>query len=167
MDDASFTAFVDARYPMLLRTATLLTGSRPGGEDLLQEALIRTFLAWRTVRASAAAEAYVRTTMVRLLLRDRRRRWSGEIPSGDLPESAVSDPDVATAESVRAALRTLPSDQRAALVLRHWLDLSEGEAASTLGCPPGTVKSRVSRGLAALRASGLLAEETSAPERLP
>ncbi len=157
-----FEGFVEARYAALARTAVLLTGDRGTGEDLVQEALIRTYTSWGRVRDVGAAEAYVRTTMVRLLLRDRRRRWSGEIPHADLPDRPSPPADPATAHSVRAALRLLPTDQRAALVLRFYADQSEAQIAETLQCAPGTVKSRISRGLLALRAGGLLTDETIA-----
>lgn len=49
-----------------------------------------------------------------------------------------------------AALAALPARRREAIVLRFWLDLSEREIATTMGVSPGTVKSQVSRGLAAL-----------------
>ena len=49
------------------------------------------------------------------------------------------------------ALRELPDRQRAAVVLRHWCDLSEAETASIMGCSAGTVKSNTSKGLAHLR----------------
>jgi RNA polymerase sigma factor (sigma-70 family) len=50
-----------------------------------------------------------------------------------------------------AALRALPERQRAAVVLRHWCDLSEAETADAMKCSVGTVKSNASRGLARLR----------------
>jgi RNA polymerase sigma factor (sigma-70 family) len=53
----------------------------------------------------------------------------------------------------------LPPEQRAVVVLRYFEDCSEADTAHTLGCSVGTVKSRASRALSALRASGLLAEE--------
>ena len=161
-DRGDFDAFVTSRYAALARTAMLLTGARASGEDLLQEALIRTYVAWPKVRELAAGEAYVRPTMVRLLIRDRKRRWSGEVPHGDLPEQAHGpdhrgDPrgDPATRVTVRDALRDLPIEQRAVLVLRFYADLTESQIAEALDCAPGTVKSRISRGLAALRAGGL------------
>ena len=63
------------------------------------------------------------------------------------------------ADSVRRALTELPAAQRAVVVLRYFEDCSEVETARVLGCSVGTVKSRASRALAALRAGGLLAEE--------
>lgn len=50
-----------------------------------------------------------------------------------------------------ASLRRLPHDQRAVVVLRYWLGLSESEIADALECRPGTVKSRHARALRTLR----------------
>jgi RNA polymerase sigma factor (sigma-70 family) len=50
-------------------------------------------------------------------------------------------------------LQALPRRERECVVLRHYLDLSEKDAATTLGVSTGTVKSSTSRGLAALRAA--------------
>jgi RNA polymerase sigma-70 factor (sigma-E family) len=153
-----FTGFVRARYPALLRTAVLLTGGRVRGEDLVQEALLRTYAAWARIEATAAAEAYTRTVMLRLLLRDRRRRWNGEIPSAELADVAAEGHEdrTATVLAVRRALLDLPTDQRAVLVLKYFEQRSEQEIAHLLGCAPGTVKSRSARALAALRDQGLL-----------
>jgi RNA polymerase sigma factor (sigma-70 family) len=56
------------------------------------------------------------------------------------------------------ALMQLPYGQRAAVVLRYWLDLSETETAAILGCSVGNVKSQASRALAKLRTSAALLE---------
>ena len=56
----------------------------------------------------------------------------------------------------------LPYGQRAAVVLRYWLDLTETETAAVLGCSVGNVKSQASRALAKLRASPVLLEGGSA-----
>jgi RNA polymerase sigma-70 factor (sigma-E family) len=156
--DSEFGDFVAARYPSLVRTAYLLTGDRGHAEDLVQAALLRTFHAWRRVDAPDHAEAYVRTAMIRLATRARRRRWVGEVPSADLPDHGRADAsnEVAEAAVVRAALTTLPWPQRAVLVLRYFDDLTEAQVAEVLGCSVGTVKSRASRALAALRTAGLL-----------
>ncbi|MEV0318113.1 SigE family RNA polymerase sigma factor [Streptomyces sp. NPDC050658] len=156
--DAAFSAFMGARYGSIVRTARLLTGSSVRAEDLAQEALLRTYRAWQRIGREEAAEAYTRTTMVRLLVKDRRRRWSQEIPAPwvpDVPEPGHEE-QVSVRVTVREVLRTLPPAQRAVLVLRYYHQLSERETAEALGCSPGTVKSRTARALAALRTQGFL-----------
>ena len=58
-----------------------------------------------------------------------------------------------------SALMSLPAGQRAVLVLRYWLDLSEAETAASLGCSVGNVKSQAARGLAKLRIDPALARQ--------
>jgi RNA polymerase sigma-70 factor (sigma-E family) len=156
VDEDAFVAFVRARYGALLRYAVLLTADRGHAEDLLQDALARTYGAWGRLEAAAAADAYTRTTLVRLALRARRRRWRGETPTSVLPEQPAGGADPDVTESVRAALAALPPEQRAVLVLRYYDDRTERAIADQLDCSPGTVKSRAARGLAALREAGLL-----------
>lgn len=159
-EDEAFRQFVAARYPSLVGTAYLLTGDRGHAEDLVQTSLLRTYGAWRRLADPANAEAYTRTVMVRLATRWGARRWRGERPAERLPETASMDHAAAVdlAEAVRAALLALPVQQRAVLVLRFYEQRSEAEIAEVLGCQVGTVKSRASRGLAALRTAGLLAD---------
>jgi len=154
-----FAQFVDARYAALVRSAYLLVGDRGHAEDVVQSALVKTLGAWARLAAVEAAEAYTRTTMVRLAARAARRRWRGEVATAELPDEPSAGVDPSTAVDVRAALRRLPWPQRAVLVLRFLDDLSEQQTADVLGCSVGTVKSRTSRGLAALRASGLIDSE--------
>jgi RNA polymerase sigma-70 factor, ECF subfamily len=162
--DDEFGDFVAARYRALLRTGLALTGDLGHAEDLAQSALIKTYLAWGRLREVANAESYARRTLVRLALRERQRRWHGEISAERLPE-----PDATSASEtgehddlaidVHRALAALPAEQRAVLVLRYLDDQTEAETAHLLGISPGTVKSRASRGLASLRQAGLLVTE--------
>ncbi len=157
--DDEFAAFVAARYRALVRTGLLLTGDRGHAEDLAQSALIRTYLAWGRLREPANAEAYTRRTLVRLALRARRHRSSGERAEDVVIQSAGSAVQAGQSDlaiDVRRALATLPAGQRAVLVLRYLDDQSEAQTARLLGVQPGTVKSRAARGLAALRHAGLL-----------
>jgi RNA polymerase sigma-70 factor (sigma-E family) len=160
--DAEFAAFVTARYRALVRTGLLLTGDDGHAEDLAQSALIKTYLAWGRIREPAKAEAFARTTLVRLALRARQRRWTGEVATGYLPESSATGDGTGPTDlvlDVRKALARLPADQRAVIVLRYLDDQSEAQTARLLGISPGTVKSRASRGLASLRQAGLLDHE--------
>jgi RNA polymerase sigma factor (sigma-70 family) len=71
---------------------------------------------------------------------------------------------VDTVDALAGALARLPHQQRAVVVLRYYEQLSEQETAAALGCSVGTVKSRGSRALAALRADGLLSEASTAED---
>ena len=158
-DEESFGRYVMDSYAGLLRRAVLLTGDRGRAEDLVQSSLAAAYVRWRRINEPGA---YLRTVMARTAVGWRTRRWNGELPTVDLPDrpsdrDGVADSDLTSA--VRRALMTLPPEQRAVLVLRYFDDCSEAEIAEALGCSAGTVKSRASRGLSALRATGLLAEE--------
>jgi RNA polymerase sigma-70 factor (sigma-E family) len=156
-----FSEFVARSYRPLVRTAYLLVGDAGHAEDLVQSALMRTMRSWHRLRATEAAMAYTRVTIVRLAGRWRERRWRGEIPSDALPDrSDGAESSAVAALDVRAALARLPWAQRAVLVLRYFEDLTEPQTAELLGCSTGTVKSRASRGLATLRETGLLGNQT-------
>jgi len=152
-DDDSFREFVAAGSPALLRVAYLLVGDLGQAEDLLQSALVKTYLAWGRIRDREAVHAYVRRVLVTTATSWRRRRSSWEEPVAALPEPATPDFAVRQAESatVRAALMTLPPKQRAVVVLRFYEDLPEAEVAEALGVSRGTVSRYTARALAALR----------------
>ena len=83
--ELGFEEFMAARWRPLFRTAFLLTGDRHDAEDLLQNALARTCVRWDGIRDKAAADAYVRRTMLNLAQRQRKRRGR-EVSTTDLPE---------------------------------------------------------------------------------
>jgi RNA polymerase sigma factor (sigma-70 family) len=93
-----------------------------------------------------------------------RRQRGRESLTDQPPDQAIADPNdaFAQADAVRAVVRGLPPKQRAAVVLRFYEDLPDAEIASLLGCSPATVRSQISRALAAIRAAGTL-EEVQAP----
>lgn len=156
-DPEGFSGFVAARSPALLRTARLITGETVLAQDLVQAAFAKAWPRWSRIDSP---EAYVRTAMVRTYLSWRRRRWHGETPTGQLPESGTDRWDaVDTATVVRAALGVLPPRQRAVIVLRYLDDLTEVQTADVLGCSVGTVKSQTSKALSRLRAADVLSEE--------
>lgn len=161
-----FREFVVTRYPALVRLGTLLTGDPGHGEDLVQSALVKTFAAWRRLHPDGDPEAYTRTVMARLAWRRSRRLWRREVPTAQLPEVAVASAseDLDRSDAVRRLIATLPEQQRVVLALRYWAGLSEAEIADTLGCSPGTVKSRASRALGALRAHPHLRHVTDQAE---
>jgi RNA polymerase sigma-70 factor (sigma-E family) len=144
---------MSARSASLFRTAYLVVGDHQLAQDLVQESLIKTYLAWPRLRDAGKAEAYTRKTIVTTAISWRRRRSFHERPTDLLPRTAVPDPGeaVTTHASLVAQLRTLPPRQRAAIVLRYYEDLSEAQTAEVMGCSVGAVKSQVSTGLSRLR----------------
>lgn len=151
-----------AHMPAATRLAYLLTGDRTAAEDVAQDAFLRAASRLGALRDKEAFPAYLHRAVVNAS-RNRARRLSLErrhAPTAGEPATEL--PDLATRDGLWHALQRLPHRQRAALVLRFYLDLPEAEVADRLGCRPGTVKSAVSRGLAALRADPLLSEVSDA-----
>lgn len=151
---AQFDAAVRARGPALLRVAFQLTHHRADAEDVVQAALVRVFASVRR-RGFVPDDlsAYLRRAVVNEFLRGRRRAAAGEVVVDDVPEVWSPDAarDVAERDAVWIALGALPSRQRAALVLRHYEDLSDDDIATVLGCRRATVRSLCARGLDRLR----------------
>jgi RNA polymerase sigma-70 factor (sigma-E family) len=141
-----------AHAPDALRLAYLLTGDRLLAEDLTQDAFVRVFGRFRDLRNRDAFWWYLRRTIVNLSRSHfRRRRVERAWLERQHPHEAHIDPDVDERERLRAALLTLRPEQRAAIVLRYFEDLSEADTAQALGVAVGTVKSMVSRGMERLR----------------
>lgn len=158
---AEFDDFVRARYDRLTRSAYLLCGDWQHAEDLVQTALAKAYVAFQRGHVESL-DAYVHRTLVTTRASWWRRRWHGEVATGALPDretTADAYGDVDRRRAVTDALATLPAKQRDVLVLRYFLDLSEADTASALGCSPGTVKSRTHRALETLRGRGLLTED--------
>ncbi|HEY2264310.1 MAG TPA: sigma-70 family RNA polymerase sigma factor [Streptosporangiaceae bacterium] len=143
-----------ARYPEMVRLADLLGADDP--EDIAQEAFARLIRKHGSLRDPEAAVAYVRATVCNLTrnrhrhLRVVRLRTPSARPEQSSEQIAILHEDH---REVLAALAALPARRREAIVLRYWLDLSEREIAAVMGISPGTVKSNVSRGMAALAAA--------------
>jgi RNA polymerase sigma-70 factor (sigma-E family) len=134
-------------------------------EDTVQAALLRCLLHWDKVERAGDPDAYVRRILVNTLTSSRRRMWSRERAVEKPPEQSTPDPfgEIDVADSVQRGLLRLPTDQRAAVVLRYYLHLTEAQMAATLDVPPGTVKSRLSRALTALGSDPNIAELRGAP----
>jgi len=150
----SIEEFIDRNSRMLLRSAWLLTGNWASAEDLVQAALLQSWLRWDAIK-SDAPEFYVRRVLMNTFLSGQRRRWTGERPVAQLPDRAVVD-EMSAAELrhvIWSAMSALPAKQRVVVVLRYYDDLSEAEAARVLDCSVGTVKSQTSRALAKLRSA--------------
>ena len=151
--EAAVAGLFEARYPELVRLAGLLGADDP--EDIAQEAFARLLRRFGSLRDADAALGYVRVTVCNLARNRRRHLRVARLrtPVERQADAESSEQAALLREEQReviAALAALPARRREAIVLRYWLGLSEAEIAATMGIAAGTVKSAVSRGLAAL-----------------
>ena len=152
--EADFSAFVRARQGSLARFAYLLTGDANSAEDLLQASLAKVYGRWDHVSAAHSPDAYVRKVMVNEHTTWWRRAWRHRERT-DSELIRVLDPAGPPAtphdSELWAHVCSLAPQQRAAVVLRYYEDLTEAQTAEILGVSVGTVKSHTSRALSSLR----------------
>ena len=165
--DDEFREFMRGRWPAMVRLAYGLTGDLGHAEDVAQAAFARAYASWPRVARTGDPDAYVRRIVINENRSRFRKRRVEESLVGEVPERPRR-PGQPTADTVDAAdalsdssallsaLRRLGPRQRAVIVLRYWMDMSEAETAAALNCSVGTVKSQASRALATLRGSAEL-----------
>ncbi len=153
--DEEFREFMRGRWPTMVRLAYGLTGDLGHAEDVAQAAFARAYAAWPRVVRAGNPDAYVWKIVVNENRNRFRKRRVPERLTDVIPERDALDAtcDLGVRSTLMTALRALGPRQRAVVVLRYWLDLSEVETAAILNCSVGTVKSQASRALATLRRS--------------
>jgi len=159
--DDDFRAFMHGRWQAMVRLAYALTGDRGHAEDLAQTAFARAYASWRRVSRAGNPEAYVRRIVINENRNRFRKRRVPEHLTDRVPDpGALADPagEHDDRPALLAALAALGPRQRAVVVLRYWLDMTEAETAAALGCSAGTVKSQASRALVRLRRSAYLVD---------
>jgi RNA polymerase sigma-70 factor, ECF subfamily len=144
---------VDAMYDLAQR----LTGSRADAEDLVQESLVRALGAFADLDGGSCTRAWLFT----ILRNAAHNRWrdAARHPASPLgPDDVAAEPEVEppdwqrlTSQDLEAILPRLPEPAREAVVLRDLYGLTYKEVAVVVGCPVGTVMSRLHRGRAELR----------------
>lgn len=158
---ARFARLVPPHAPAMLRAASALVGMADA-EDATQEAVVRAWQAWSTLRDEAALRGWLLTITVNVCRQwrrggfGRRLRLMEPLPEGDsrLFAHIGSDPgasDHTGALDLRAAVNQLPDDLRLVVVLRYYGGMDATEAGAALGIPPGTVRTRLRRALLTLR----------------
>jgi RNA polymerase sigma-70 factor (ECF subfamily) len=159
-DAEAFGELIARHRTSALRIATVVLGTPVGADDVVQDADLR---AWRA-RAGIDPQRPFRSWYLRVVAnaarndrRSRGRRAALEIrETSRAPAEPVVDPAerVVTAEErqvVLAAINRLGAGDRLVIALRHFEQLGEHEMAEVLGCPAGTVKSRLARATSRLR----------------
>jgi RNA polymerase sigma-70 factor, ECF subfamily len=153
MADDGFAAFYASSYRRLLGQLFAVTGDLAEAENLLQEAYARAFARWSRVGDYDLPEAWVRRVAINLAAmaeRSLRRRARALLRLGPPPLVPELSPDLL---DLRDALAALPLGQRQVIVLHHLVGLPIEEVARELRLAPGTVKSRLARGRAAMAGS--------------
>lgn len=151
-----FERFLDLELDGLARYARTLSGDRHRAHDLLAESMIKAQRAWPRICRTDHPVAYVRRIITNTLMSERRSWFARTVfvtRSGALPDRAVpgSAGRIDDRDELDRMLQTLPPRQRAAIVLRYYLDLDDNRIADELECSVSAVRSYISRGLAALR----------------
>ena len=162
--EADYSEFATTAWPRLYRTAVMIVGDRQLAEDLVQSALVKTYLAWPRLREADKAHAFTRRVMVNLS-HDwfRKHSWTHEktvdVTAHDTESSDDHSSGLVDRVALADVLASLPMGQRSVVALRFLDDLSVQETADLLNVTAGTVKSQTSAALAALRSHAHLSPE--------
>jgi len=156
--------------------AMVLSRDRTEAEDLVQETCVRAIQAIKSLRPDSNVKSWLFTILRNIWLNQLRRRRAapkmveldGEDSTAQSAVAASKDPyalyvSKVEREQVREAIQQLSGEFREVIVLREYGELSYQEIASVLGCPAGTVMSRLGRARSKLRS--LLAGSLRTPDR--
>jgi RNA polymerase sigma factor (sigma-70 family) len=164
-DEAAFAAITESAYVRMRSTAYRILRDRDLAEDATQQALVGIWRKLPKLSDPARFDAWSYRFLVHACSDEARRSSRSRVglvamrePIAQDDFSAVNDRD-----QLERAFTTLSVDQRATIVLRHFLDLTLEDTAEVLGVPVGTVKSRLNRALGKLR----VALEVDDPISLP
>jgi RNA polymerase sigma-70 factor (ECF subfamily) len=165
-DHDAFSDLAAGSIERILAVARLIVRDPDRAEDAVQEALVNAWLDIKGLRDPDRFDAWLHRLLVRScyrVARRERRRHEIEVPMlpTDADTMADSQQALALRDQIDRGIRRLPIDQRAVLVVHYYLDLRDRDAADVLDIPIGTVKSRLHRATAALRAA-LEAEDRAA-----
>jgi RNA polymerase sigma-70 factor, ECF subfamily len=152
-DRSAFDELVGPLIAQAFRLAFGMLHDREAAEDAVQEAALRAWRKLGNLRPDTDMRPWFLAIVANQCRTTRRGRWWSvlRLDAPRASDGAAFEDQIAGGEDVRAALRRLAPEQREALVLHYYLDLPLHEVASIAGVPVGTVKSRMNRGLAAMR----------------
>ena len=154
--DEAVSELFDRHYAPMCRLAYAILGDAAMAEEMVMEALLKTFSGWGRLRDTERVDAYLRRAVVNLCRSKIRRkvierRVNATIHHRDERKPPDWDPERhETSRLVWSAVLGLPERQRACVVLRYFEDLPEAQIAEVLDCSVGTVKSQLSKARAKL-----------------
>lgn len=161
----TFDEFLATELDTLSRYARVLSGDRQSAHDLVADVLVTAARRWDTIAPLDAPVLYVRRMLtnrhIDLVRRQRRVGRPTSMDEIDLPAAGDPIAGVDQRAYLDGLLRALPARQRAALVCRFYLGLSDDDIAAELGIGLSSVRSSIARALAALRATTSLTDVRS------
>jgi RNA polymerase sigma-70 factor (ECF subfamily) len=166
-DREAFATIATESIGRLYNIAQLMLRDGDRADDAVQETLV---LAWRDLKGLRdldGFDAWLHRVLIRSVYRiaaGERRRSARTVQLPELGSSPDGTRSVEDRDTIDRGFKRLRPDQRAVLVLHHYLGFSDDEAADALSVPAGTIKSRLSRATAALRAE--LEADARTSERL-
>ena len=155
--DVGLRQLYERRHADMVRFAAFLTGDVSIAEDIAQEAFAKLFDAWDRIGDLDRVDAYLKATVVNLVRGGQRKQQIAErratshltvVPSAE--DSAVGQ---IGRQRVLSAVSALPLRQRACVVMRHWMRLTESEIAEILDLSVGSVRTHIKRGTESLKTS--------------
>jgi len=155
-DHEAFDMLAAAAYDRLFGLAYRILHDADRSQDALQECLVHAWRDIRGLRDVARFEAWLQRLLVNACYDESRRRRQRSVELHLLPLDRVAPgdtaSDVADRDQLERGFRRLPIEQRAVLVMHHYLGLRLPEIAETLGIPEGTARSRLHYATQAMRA---------------
>ncbi len=153
--DQAVAELFERNYAPMCRLAYVILGDAALGEEIVMEALLKTFNGWRRIRDVDSIDAYLKRIVINLCRSRIRRkmieaRVNAKTKAEERPRPSWDPESHETGRVVWEAVKGLPERQRACVVLRYFDDLPEAEIASILECSVGTVKSQLSKARAKL-----------------
>jgi len=157
--DNNFSQFVRGHWAKLVRSTVLMGVDPHLAEDIVQTALLNCFNRWDKISSLENPDGYVFRSVLNAVSDHFRKKSSHESVLLELLDGEAADRyDVHERDQLLIALAKLPEPLRAVMVLRFYVDASEVQTAHVLRVPVGTVKSRCSRALQALRSDPCLSD---------
>jgi len=157
-DRDAFSELAARSIGRLTAVARMILRDEYAAQDAVQETFIEVWRSLPGLREPDRFDAWVRRLLVRACFRGARRSTRVKaievrMTPGDEPAIPGRERDLALHDQLERGLARLTAEQRAVVVLVHYLDLPLADAAQALGIPLGTTKSRLNRATSALRAA--------------
>jgi RNA polymerase sigma-70 factor (ECF subfamily) len=161
-DESALSAIYDRYSGMLFGVLTRILDDRQAAEEVLQDLFLQLWRsaaqfdsgrgslpAWLMVIGRNRAISRLRGVRYREVLEEKEGDYANTFASDQNIEDQTAQRQLA--QSLKAALATLPAEQRQALELAYFEGMTQSEIASKTGCPLGTVKTRVRTAMQSLR----------------